>query len=115
MTTGSHILFITPTLKGVLDDFSYANPNRSNRVLERFSRIVEVPQVCFYTAIDLLSGDDDQFGYQKRAAVYTLTEDTEADSSKTYYTRSGSGTSDSPYVYTEVASPVKANWARTTR
>lgn len=96
VTTGSRILFITPTLKGVLDDFSYANPNRSNRVLERFSRIVEVPQVRFYTAIDLLSGDDDQFGYQKRVAVYTLTEDTEVDSSKTYYTRSGSGTSASP-------------------
>ena len=50
VTLGSRILFITPTLKGVLDDFSYANPNRSNRVLERFSRIVEVPQVRFYTA-----------------------------------------------------------------
>ena len=41
VTLGSRILFITPTLKGVLDDFSHANPNRSNRVLERFSRIVE--------------------------------------------------------------------------
>ncbi|MBQ9004187.1 MAG: hypothetical protein IJ087_20290, partial [Eggerthellaceae bacterium] len=109
VTTGSRILFITPTLNGVIQDFSYANPNRSNRVLERFSRIVEVPQVRFYTAINLLSGDDDQFGYQKREAVYELTADTEVDSSKTYYTRSGSGTSASPYVYTEVASPVKAN------
>ena len=35
--------------------------------------------------------------------------DAEVDSNKTYYTRSGSGTSASPYVYTEVASPVKAN------
>ena len=78
-------------------------------MLERFSRIVEVPQVRFYTAIDLLSGDDDQFGYQKRVATYELTTDTEVDSGKTYYTRSGSGTSASPYVYTEVASPVKAN------
>ena len=109
VSTGSRILFITPTLKGVLDDFSYANPTRSNRVLERFSRIVEVSQVRFYTAIDLLSGDDDQFGYQKRVATYELTTDTEVDSGKTYYTRSGSGTSASPYVYTEVASPVKAN------
>lgn len=92
VTLGSRILFITLTLKGVLDDFSYANPNRSNRVLERFLRIVEVPQVRFYTAIDLLSGDDDQFGYQKRAATYELTTDTEVDSNKTYYTRSGSDT-----------------------
>lgn len=109
VTLGSRILFIALTLKGVLDDLSYANPNRSNRVLERFSRIVEVSQVRFYTAIDLLSGDNDQFGYQKRTATYELTTDTEVDSNKTYHTRSGSGTSESPYVYTEVTSPVKAN------
>lgn len=109
VTTGSRILFITPTLKGVLDDFSYANPNRSNRVLERFSCVVEVPQVRFYTAIDLLTGGDDGFGYRKRQAAYTLTTDTDVVEGKTYYTRSGSGTSASPYVYTAVASPVKAN------
>lgn len=67
VTTGSRILFITPTLKGVLDDFSLANPARSNRVLERFSRIVEVPQTRFYSAITLNSGDADQFGYAKAA------------------------------------------------
>ena len=77
----------------------------SNRVLERFSRIVEVPQVRFYTAIDLYSGDT-QFGYGKRAAVYELTSDTEVDSSKTYYTRSGTAPN---YVYTAVESPLKAN------
>lgn len=103
VTTGTRILFITPTLKGLLDDFSYANPNRSNRVLERFSRIVEVPQVRFYTAIDLLSGDDDQFGYRKRVQTYQKTADVALVSGKTYYTRSGSGTSASPYVYTAVA------------
>ena len=69
VTTGSRILFITPTLKGVLDDFSLANPNRSNRVLTRFSRIVEVPQSRFYTAITLNSGEGDQFGYSKGAAA----------------------------------------------
>lgn len=65
----SRILFITPTLKGVLDDFSLANPARSNRVLERFSRIVEVPQARFYTAITLNSGDGDQFGFAKAAGA----------------------------------------------
>lgn len=98
VSTGSRILFITPTLKGVIDDFSYANPNRSNRVLERFARVVEVPQVRFYTAIDLLSGDDDQFGYQKASAAYALTEDTSVDSSKTYYELSDG-------AYTAVSSP----------
>ena len=101
VSTGSRYLFITPTLRGVLDDFSLANPTRSNRVLERFSRIVEVPQVRFYTAIDLLSGDDDQFGYQKAAGTYVATTDTEVDSSKTYYTKSGD-------EYTAVASPTKS-------
>ena len=104
VSTGSRYLFITPTLRGVLDDFSLANPTRSNRVLERFSRIVEVPQVRFYTAIDLLSGDDDQFGYQKAAGSYEKTADTEVDSSKTYYTESGG-------VYTAVASPTKSGLA----
>ena len=103
VSTGSRILFITPTLKGVLDDFSYANPNRSNRVMERFCRVVEVPQVRFYTAIDLLSGGDDGFGYQKRVQTYKKTTDVALVEGKAYYTRSGSGTTASPYVYTKVA------------
>ena len=67
VTVGSRYLFITPTLKGVLDDYSYANPTMSNRVLEHFARVVEVLQVRSYTAIDLKSGDSDQFGYAKAA------------------------------------------------
>lgn len=67
VSTGSRYLFITPTLKGVLDDYSYANPTMSNRVLERFARVVEVPQVRFYTKIDLKSGDT-EFGYAKASA-----------------------------------------------
>lgn len=104
VSTGSRYPFITPTLNGVIQDFSYANPNRSNRVLERFARVVEVPQVRFYSAIDLLSGDDDQFGYQKAAGTYVATTDTEVDSSKTYYTKSGD-------EYTAVASPAKSGLA----
>lgn len=109
VSTGSRYLSITSTLNGVLADFSAENPNRSNRVLERFARIVEVPQVRFYTAIDLLSGGDDGFGYHRREAVYAPTEDTDVVEDKTYYTRSGSGTETSPYTYTAVASPVKAS------
>ncbi len=67
VTPGSRYLFLTPTLKGVLDDYSLANPNMSNRVLTRFSRIVEVPQARFYTKVDLLSGEGDSFGYRKAA------------------------------------------------
>lgn len=108
VTATSRYLFVTPTLKGAIDDFSLANPNRSNRVMERFSRVVEVPQTRFCTAIDLLSGDDDQFGYQKSAGSYALTTDTEVDASKTYYTRSGS---EGAYTYTAVASPTKSGLA----
>ncbi len=98
VATASRILFITPTLKGVLDDFSLANPARSNRVLERFSRIVEVPQTRFYSAISLNSGDEDQFGYSRAEGSYVKTEDTSLTPAKTYYTES-SGT------YTKVTSP----------
>lgn len=38
--------------------------------------------------------------------VYTKTTDSAVDSSKTYYTRTGSGTTESPYVYAKVDSPV---------
>ena len=102
VTTGSRILFITPTLKGVLDDFSLANPARSNRVLERFSRIVEVPQTRFYSAIALNSGDGDQFGYSRAEGTYQLTEDTSVVSGKTYYTKSGE-------QYTPVSSPASGS------
>ena len=67
VTEGGRLLFITPTLKGVLDDFSLVNPNLSKHVLTRFSRIVEVPQRRFYSKIDLLSGEAEQFGYAKAA------------------------------------------------
>ena len=67
VSTGSRILLITPTLKGVLGDNSCANPTMSNRVLARFARAVEVPQVRFYTAIDPKSSDS-EFGYAKAPA-----------------------------------------------
>lgn len=102
VTTGSRILFITPTLKGVLDDFSLANPAQSNRVLECFSRVVEVPQTRFYSAIALNSGDGDQFGYSRAEGTYQITEDTSVVSGKTYYTKSGE-------QYTPVSSPASGS------
>ena len=98
VTTGSRILFITPTLKGVLDDFSLANPARSNRVLERFSRVVEVPQTRFFSAIALNSGEEDQFGYSRAEGSYVKTTDSSVTPGKTYYTESGG-------AYSKVSSP----------
>ena len=48
---------------------------------------------------------DDEMPTEDVEAEYELTSDVAIDSSKTYYTRTGSGTSQSPYVYTAVATP----------
>lgn len=46
-------LFITPTLKGMLEDL---DTNKSKAVLSGFAGIIAVPQSRFYTAIKLLNG-----------------------------------------------------------
>lgn len=48
--TENRILFITPTLRGMIADL---DTNKSKEVLARFAQIVEVPQTRFYTAIEL--------------------------------------------------------------
>ena len=60
------MLFITPTLKGMLDDL---DTTKSKEVLARFAQVVLVPQTRFYTAIDLKSGKDEETagGYVKSA------------------------------------------------
>ena len=49
-------LFITPTLKGLIDDM---DTTKSKEVLARFSQIIQVQQTRFYTAIDLYDGKTD--------------------------------------------------------
>lgn len=44
------ILFITPTLKGLIDDL---DTNKSREILKKFAEIKEVPQSRFYTQITL--------------------------------------------------------------
>ena len=51
--TENRILFITPTLRGVIADM---DTTKSKEVLNKFSQVVEVPQSRFYTAIDLKDG-----------------------------------------------------------
>lgn len=48
---------------------------------------------------------DDDMPSEEVEAEYELTSDVAIDSSKTYYTRTGSGTSQSPYEYTAVETP----------
>lgn len=107
---GGRILFITPTLKGLLDDFSLVNPNMSKHVLARFSCIVEVPQRRIYSHIELLSGEQGRFSYEHAFGSYAKTADTEVASGKVYWERAGD-------MYDRVASPTKsglANYYETT-
>lgn len=62
------VLFITPTLKGMIDDL---DTTKSKKVLERFSAVIEVPQTRFYSDITLNSGAD-AWGYAKAADAKDL-------------------------------------------
>lgn len=66
------ILFITPTLKGLVDDL---DTNKSREVMGAFSNIVKVPQSRFYTQITLLDGSSSG----ETAGGYTKTASTGAD------------------------------------
>ena len=61
VSTENRILFITPTLKGMIDDL---DTTKSKKVLERFSTIIEVPQTRMYTAVTLNDGKAN-YGYKK--------------------------------------------------
>ena len=65
VSSDNRILYITPTLKGLVDDLDTI---KSRAVLSKFSKIIEVPQTRFYTTIDLLdgkTGDEAKGGYKK--------------------------------------------------
>ena len=49
----NRILFITPTVKGYIDDM---DTTKSKAVLSRFEQIITVPQARFYSEIELRSG-----------------------------------------------------------
>ncbi len=60
-------LFITPTLKGLIDDL---DNTKSKEVLSRFEQVILVPQTRFYTAIDMLDGkstNETKGGYKRHA------------------------------------------------
>ena len=94
VSTENRILFITPTLKGMIDDL---DTTKSKKVLERFSTVIEVPQTRMYTAITLNDGKEN-YGYQKASDTYVASQDTSVISGKTYYTKSKE-------TYTAVVSP----------
>lgn len=55
------VLFITPTLKGIVDDM---DTTKSKEVLKRFGAVIEVPQTRFYTGVTMNSGAS-SWGYTK--------------------------------------------------
>ena len=61
----SRILFITPTLYGMIQDL---DTNKSKEVVSRFSSVKLVPQTRFYTAVELKDGTtsgEEAGGYAK--------------------------------------------------
>ena len=63
------ILYITPTLKGMIEDM---DTTKSREVFKRFEKVKEVPQTRFYTAIEQKDGKSDgetAGGYKKAAGA----------------------------------------------
>lgn len=63
--TEDRILFITPTLFGLVQDL---DTTKSKEVFKRFSGVIEVPQTRFYTDVTMNSGAD-AWGYTKGAGA----------------------------------------------
>lgn len=57
VTSTNRILFIETGLKGMIDDL---DTTKSKKVLDKFSKIVEMPQNRFYTAIKQLAGTGEE-------------------------------------------------------
>lgn len=64
VSTMGRILYITPELKGMIDDL---DSTKSRAVLAKFEKIVEVPQVRFYTKIAQNDGSAANAGGYSRA------------------------------------------------
>lgn len=67
--TENRLLYITPTLYGMVQDM---DSTKSREVLGRFTKIIQVPQSRFYTAIDLKDGTssgEEKGGYTKAEAA----------------------------------------------
>lgn len=105
-TTGGITFTATPTFRDFGDDIDNCAKNT-----KELKRITEWDVKMSGT---LVTVDPDSAAKLIGAATPTVTvgaatTDTDIVAGKTYYTRSGSGTSQSPYVYTVVASPVKSS------
>lgn len=72
VTAEGRILFITPTLKGLIDDL---DTTKSKEVMKKFSQVTEVPQSRFYSAIEQLDGKssgEEKGGFKKATGAKDL-------------------------------------------
>lgn len=72
VTSEGRILFITPTLKGLVDDL---DTTKSKAVMDKFAAVIEVPQSRFYSAIELndgKTGGEEKGGYKKASDAKDL-------------------------------------------
>lgn len=71
VTSEGRILFITPTLKGLVDDL---DTTKSKAVMDKFAAVIEVPQSRFYSAIELNDGKtgEKKGGYKKASDAKDL-------------------------------------------
>lgn len=102
-------LFITPAL---LIAAQNVDTTKSRDVLSAFASITKVPTVRFMTLVGLLDGSttgEKKGGFTKIATKFKKTTDDDVVDGKTYYTRSGAGSTASPYVFATVAAPAKAD------
>lgn len=105
-TTGGISFTATPTFKDFGEDID--NCAKNTKELKRITEW-EVKMSGTLVTVDLDSAVKLIGAATPTVTVGAATTDTDIVAGKTYYTRSGSGTSESPYVYTVVASPVKAS------
>jgi hypothetical protein len=102
-------LFITPSL---LIAAQNVDTNKSRDILGAFASITKVPTVRFMTLVGLLDGSttgETRGGFTKVSTKFKATADVAVDTGKTYYTRSGQGTTAAPYVFAAVAEPATAS------
>ncbi len=102
-------LFITSAL---LTAAQNVDTTKSRDILGAFASITKVPTARFMTLVKLLDGSttgETSGGFTKVSTKFKKTADEAVVTGKTYYTRSGSGTTDSPYVFEVVAEPATAN------
>lgn len=101
-TTGGIQVSCVPTYSDYGEDVDNC-PNNMKELKHLDGWECKISTTCLGTSPDLIKLALGAADFTD--ATYSASSDTTVDASKTYYTRSGSGTTQSPYVYTKVTDP----------